>query len=241
MCSFQYTSVLKALSLSLVLINLILLSSCREAPRVHMQIEKKGRDLQGVDVSHHQGIINWKRVKKANPSLAFVYVKCSEGKDYVDPRFKVNADGAATQGYKVGAYHFFRMTSGAHEQFRNFKKQMDGVKLDLIPMVDLEKDDGRDRKVVQDSLRVFLTLLEDAYGKKPMIYGTNKSYNELCAPEFNDYPLYIGRYGENKPVVKGPSHYSIWQYTDKGRIKGIPNKVDLCRFHNDCSIRDIQL
>lgn len=198
-------------------------------------------DVKGIDVSHHQGDIDWNKVKKAQPKLAFVYIKCTEGKNYVDPKFKENADGAAAVGYKVGAYHFFRMTSSAHEQFDNFRAQMDAVHIELIPMVDVERSDGKPRKELQDSLQVLLNLLEEAYGKKPMIYGTNRSYNELCAPEFNHYPLYIGRYGKNKPVVTGPSHYTVWQYSESGHIDGIPNAVDLCRFHPDNCINDIVL
>ena len=198
-------------------------------------------NVKGIDVSHHQGDIDWKKVKITRPKLAFVYVKCTEGKDYVDPNFKVNAGGAAAQGIKVGAYHYFRMKSGAHDQFRSFKAQMDAVHLDLIPMVDVERADGKSRKELQDSLSVFLSLLKDAYGKSPMIYGTNHSYNEFCAPEFNGYPLYIGRYGKDKPVITGPSHYTIWQYTEKGSIPGIPKPVDMCRMHPYYELIDIEL
>ena len=195
----------------------------------------------GIDVSHHQGNIDWKTVKENAPDLAFVYIKCTEGKDYIDPNFRVNAKGASSQGFKVGAYHYFRMTSSAHEQFRNFKAQMKKVHFDLIPMVDVETSDGKARKQVQDSLRVLLKLLEKEYGCKPMIYGTNSSFNADCAPEFNDYPMYIGRYGSDAPVVKGQSHYTIWQYSETCKIKGIPHYVDACRFHSDCSINDILL
>lgn len=197
--------------------------------------------IKGIDVSHHQGDIDWAKVKRAQPKLAFVYVKCTEGKSYVDPKFKVNAEGASAQGYKVGAYHFFRMTSNAHDQFDNFKAQMDAVQIDLIPMVDVERDDGKPRKDLQDSLQVLLNLLEKEYGKRPMIYGTNRSYNEFCAPEFNHYPLYIGRYGKNKPAITGPSHYTIWQYSEKARIPGIPKTVDMCRMHPVYSQKHIEL
>lgn len=197
--------------------------------------------FDGIDVSHHQGSINWEKVKQAQPELDFVYVKCSEGKTYVDPKFIVNARGASEQGYKVGAYHYFRMTSSAREQYRNFKTQMDRVHLDLIPMVDIERDDNKPRKELQDSLRVLLNLLEKAYGKKPMIYGTQRSYNSYCAPEFNDYPLYIGKYSSSKPIVIGPSHYTIWQFSETGSIKGFVGGVDLCRFHPEKSWNDISL
>jgi lysozyme len=217
----------------IIAIPFILLISCfcgqrkyEAPPKVVLQT-----DIQGIDVSHHQGNINWNKVKKARPDLAFVYVKCTEGMDYVDPRFKANVKGASSQGYKVGAYHYFRMTSSAHDQFESFKSQMDAVPIDLIPMVDVERNDGKPAKELRDSLQVLLNLLEEAYGKKPMIYGTNRSYNEFCAPMFNHYPLYIGRYGKNKPVVTGSSHYTIWQYTENAKIPGIPQSVDQCRVH----------
>ena len=198
-------------------------------------------EIIGIDVSHHQGDIDWEMVKQEHPNLAFVYVKCTEGKSYVDPKFKINADGAAAQGFKVGAYHYYRMTSSAHEQYENFKAQLVAVHIGLIPMVDVERSDGKPRKELQDSLQVLLDLLEKEYGKKPMIYGTNRSYNEFCAPEFNHYPMYIGRYGSKPPVVTGPSHYTIWQYSESTSINGIPKAVDMCKFHSECAVQSIEL
>ena len=210
-------------------------------PRKTVLRRNAKQEFAGIDVSHHQGQIEWTKVKKAKPDLQFIYVKCSEGKTYKDPYFSKNVKGAASQGYKVGAYHYFRMTSGAHDQFRNFKEQMDKVNLDLIPMVDIETNDKKPRKELQDSLQVLLNLIEKAYGKKPMIYGTQRSYNSYCAPEFNDYPLYIGKYSASKPVVIGPSHYTIWQFSETGTINGFKGGVDLCRFHPDKSLKDIVL
>ena len=225
---------------------ILLLASCghkakKVVPRMAEGASTSIEEVFGIDVSHHQGDIDWQEVKKSSPDIAFVYVKCSEGKDYVDKAFKSNAEGAARNGFRVGAYHFFRMTSSSHDQFENFKKQMDAVSISLRPMVDVERGDGKPRKELQDSLRVLLNLLEKAYGVKPVIYGTNRSFNEFCAPEFNDYPMYIGRYGKEKPIVKGPSHYTVWQYSETGVIDGIPKPVDLCRFHPDCGIDNIKL
>lgn len=215
------------------------IDSVRVLPDKLIKKKELLKDVDGIDVSHHQGNIDWEKVKVSCPSLKFVYIKATEGKNYVDPRFKTNAKGASLAGYRVGAYHYFRMTSSAHDQFNNFKTQMDAVHLDLLPMVDVETNDKMPRKQFQDSLKVFLGLLEKEYGKTPVIYGTQRSYNSYCAPEFNDYPLYIGRYGASKPVVIGPSHYTVWQFSDTGRIPGIPRPVDLCRFHPDCDCEDL--
>ncbi len=203
------------------------------------------KDVAGIDVSRHQGNVNWEKVKKTLPKGSFVYVKCTEGATYIDPKCKTLAKGAKASGYRVGGYHFFRMSSSAHDQFRHFKKILDAIGPDLIPMVDVELGDGKwsqkEIRRAQDSLQVMLNLLEKAYGVKPIIYGTQRSYNTYCAPRFNHYTLYIGRYGKDKPVINGSSHYTIWQFTEKGRIDGIEKPVDFCRFHPQKSMKDILL
>lgn len=197
--------------------------------------------VDGIDVARYQKEINWTQVSKSLKPSSFVYIKCTEGATYTDPMYEENARAAKKSGLHVGGYHYFRMTSSAHEQFKNFKKALDIIPFDLIPMVDVEGNDGKPKKELQDSLQTFLNLLEKEYGKKPMIYGTQRSYNTYCAPRFNKYCLYIGRYGKDAPVVNGPSHYTIWQYTEKGKVHGIKTTVDLCKFHPEKDIKDILL
>lgn len=199
------------------------------------------QSLDGIDVARYQKNINWKKASKDIKKNGFVYIKCTEGATYTDPKYKAHASGAKKAGLHIGGYHYFHMTSSAHDQFNNFKKALDTIGGDLIPMVDVEVDDGHPTKELQDSLQVLLDLLEEEYGAKPMIYGQQRTYNMYCAPRFNDYPMYIARYGENAPVVKGPSHYTVWQYTDKGKVHGIDHSVDLCRFHPKKGIKDILL
>ena len=115
------------------------------------------RGYNGMDVSHHNGDITWEVVKR-DKRIEFVYIKASEGKTYVDPTYRTNLRNARKQGLKVGSYHFFRMTSGAHEQFRHFKTVVKKEEQDLIPMVDVETNDRHPIKETRDSLRVFLRL-----------------------------------------------------------------------------------
>lgn len=197
--------------------------------------------IDGIDVARYQGNINWNIASRSLSKNSFVYIKCTEGATYTDPTYKKNAMQAKKHGLHIGGYHYFRMTSSAHAQFNNFKKALDSIDCDLIPMVDVETKDKKSVRALQDSLQVFLDLLEKEYGTKPMIYGTMRSYNSYCAPRFNTYPLYIGRYGEEPPVVNGPSHYTIWQYSDKYIMDGISKPVDVCRFHPMRSIKDILL
>lgn len=72
----------------------------------------------GVDVSAHQGDIDWRRV--AGDDIEFVYIKPTEGGDFVDARFAQNWAEAATVGLDRGAYHFFTFCAPATVQARNF-------------------------------------------------------------------------------------------------------------------------
>lgn len=199
------------------------------------------KDSVGIDVARYQGEIDWQTVSKEK--ILFVYIKATEGKTYTDPKFHQNIEGAQKTGLKVGAYHFFRMTSGAREQFNHFYSQVSKYKLDLIPMIDVEvpKEEVKSIKLVQDSLDVFINLVKQNFGKKPMIYGTQRSYNTYCAPKYNNLHLYIGRYGPNAPEIRGKGSYTIWQYSEKGKINGIPKAVDLCRFRKGYGVKDIKL
>ena len=207
---------------------LLALISCNTSARSHI----------GIDVSHHQGKILWEDVDK--DEIDFVYIKATEGATYLDPCFHYNMKGASDAGFYVGAYHFFRMTSSASEQFKNFKNATAGYVMSLVPMIDVETSDGKSVSELQDSLNVFIKLIKEEYGCPPMIYGTQRSYNTYCAPRYNNYHLYVGRYGANEPIIKGTGTYTIWQYTENAVLRGIPKPVDMCRFHPKYSLQDIK-
>ena len=191
-------------------------------------------EYQGIDVSNHQGRIDWSLVSK-DENIKFVYIKASEGATHTDKSYLYNIKEARKNGLKCGSYHYLRNTSRIAAQFENFKSSAKKEMQDLIPMVDVEE------KVHKDSIQLFCSLREEHYGKRPAIYGTNRSYNTYCAPDFNDYILMIGRYGKKKPIIKGKGRYSIWQYSEKGKIDGIKKPVDLDRIHPDFDLSRLEM
>ena len=227
---------MKPITPILAIISLIIFISCGKN-----QPTNTTDSFNGIDISRYQGEINWAKVARTYSNIEFVYIKCTEGATYVDSKCIENAKGAKKSGMKVGGYHFFRMTSSPEDQFANYKRIMDKIGPDLIPMIDVEQNDGHTVKEVKRNLSRLISLIEKEYGVSPMIYGTMRSYNTLCAPDFNSHILYIARYGYEKPIVKGPSHYSIWQYTDQAVLDGIEKRVDLCRFHPSFDSRSIVL
>ncbi len=74
--------------------------------------------VQGFDVSHHQGDINWKMISPKK--YQFVYLKATEGGDYKDDKFQDYWLEAREQGLHVGAYHFYRLCKDGASQAQNF-------------------------------------------------------------------------------------------------------------------------
>lgn len=164
------------------------------------------QSYSGIDVSHHNGKINWKEVAK-DSNIKFVYIKATTGSTHTDDCYAYNIKNARENGLKVGSYHFFTSYSSAHKQFENFKSVAKKASQDLIPMV----------------------------------YSGQNVYNKYLAPRFNKFHLMLGNYNGTKPVIHGAGHYTIWQYSETGKIKGIPEKVDLSCFHKDYAVKNISM
>jgi lysozyme len=222
---------MKNVIVSSTIILFVLLSNCASSS------DREFPKSFGIDVSHHNGNINWGQV----PDVEFVYIKATEGATYVDPMFQQNIKGAKAKKLRVGAYHYFRTTSSVQKQFENYKQHVKKSDIDLIPMVDVEECKKWPTTQFQDSLIRFIQLVKSHYGKAPMIYSVNTFYNRYCAPRINNYHLMIGRYGDEEPFIKGRGTYTIWQKSQTGRLAGIAKNVDINVFRKDKSINDISL
>ena len=196
----------------------------------------------GIDVSKHNGNINWQRVAQ-DPNIKFVYIKATEGFSIVDSKYKKNLREARAAGLKVGSYHFFRGYRTAEEQFAIFSQNVDKSQQDLVPMVDVEQTGNSlvKRDLLQVRLQKFMELVKEHYGKYPLLYSQHHFYNERLAPEFNKYFIFMARYSKKEPELKGGGKYNIWQYSEKGHIKGIHGNVDLDRFGPGTRLSDIEL
>ena len=201
------------------------------------QVEKE-LILDGIDVSDHQKDIDW-RATAANKKIKFVYVKATEGATYSSRRYLYNIENARKHGIKVGSYHFVRTGSRIRDQFENFKRVAKKADQDLIPLIDIEVRQGWTNQQVRDSVKLFADLVEEYYGVKPMIYTNASFFNNILGATFADYPLFIARYASNEPTLGCGAKWTLWQFSERGRIKGIDHNVDLCRFNKGCSLKDI--
>ena len=209
-------------------------------PKVRSTLNPANTQFDGIDISKHQGSIDWAELKK-NSKIKFVYIKATEGSDYIDPRYQENIRNARKHGFKVGSYHFLSTRSSATTQFKNFIATAKREDQDLLPVIDVEKLSPWTSQQLRDSIKVFADLLEDYYGCKPMIYTSEKFFTKNLGRAFADYPLFIAKYNSNQPNIG--YKWIIWQFADNGSfkpaVKGNYGEVDMSRFNKGCTINDI--
>ena len=204
-----------------------------------LQCEDTCSHVHGIDLSHYQGQVFWEHVGQ-NTKMSYVYLKATEGGDRIDDRYERNIQLAHRHGIKVGSYHFFRPKTSAIEQLRNFKMQCRPSEQDLIPMIDIETTGGLPTAEFCDSLIKFLGMVEKEYRQPPLLYTFRNFYNWHLQGRVNDYKLMIAMYQPEEPVLEDGRDITMWQYTSKGRLKGISGYVDKSRFMGNHGLKEIR-
>ena len=193
-----------------------------------------GYSIYGIDISRHQGEINWNLLKQGTPDNApieFIYMKATEGSDFSDIHFKENFAKAKEHGFIRGAYHYFSKHSTGLAQAEMFIKSVKLEKGDLPPVVDVEER-PKDKKIFLQELKIFISKIEEHYGVKPIIYSYKK-YKEKYLNEnyFDKYPLWIAHYYVSK--LDENIEWLMWQCSDIGNIPGINENVDINIFNGN--------
>ena len=210
-----------------------------QAQNPYEQCEDTCDHVHGIDLSHYQGEVFWETVGE-NTKMAYVYLKATEGGDRIDEMYERNINLAHRYGLKVGSYHFYRPKTEQIKQLENFKTQCLPGEQDLIPMIDIETKQGLNTEEFCDSLMKFLTLVEEAYKQKPLLYTGTNFYNKYLQGKIDDYQLMIAQYTERAPVLADERDFTLWQYTGKGRIVGVSGYIDKSRFMGKHGLKEIR-
>lgn len=193
----------------------------------------KGYTIHGIDISRHQGKIDWKRLAANQVSeapLHFVFMKATEGGDFKDITFAKNIIESRRNGFITGAYHFYIPRTSASKQALFFTQTVKLKSGDLPPVLDVEVFGKNSKEAFKDSIKVWLDIVEDNYKAKPIIYTSYKFKKKyLSDPIFDEYPFWIAHYYVSKVRYKGK--WDFWQHSDIGIIDGIEERVDLNVFN----------
>lgn len=210
----------------------ILINRAEPAPIVSSFgiIMPKGYTVHGIDISKHQGTIEWERVsrmKKEGIQISFVFIKATEGITRQDNKFEANWKQSERNGMLRGAYHFYYPSRDANKQADNFINIVKLAKGDLPPVVDIEYSNGKSAKKICDDLKVFIGRLEKQYGVKPILYTNTNFYNTYLIGQFEEYPLWIAGYFDHERFYNEfTTPWILWQHSEKGKVDGIRGNVD---------------
>jgi len=184
--------------------------------------------IWGIDVSHHQGRIDWSAIKKQD--FQFAYLKATEGGTFRDSRFRANWEGARRAGLKVGAYHFYTLCRPVADQIANFTSVVPVESDAMPPALDLEfggncAERPSPEKLLED-VGVFSAKLKEKYGADPVLYVTSEFYDAYMRDRFRSPNIWIRSiYG--RPNIPDEKSWKLWQFANRGRVKGIAYPVDL--------------
>lgn len=197
--------------------------------------------LVGFDVSHYQGVIDWKVVDSVagKASLDFVFIRATMGKDGKDKAFHLNWKGARANHFIRGAYHYYRPDENSTEQAENFIKLVKISEGDFPPVLDIE-DMPKEQSMenLRKGLQNWIKLVEAHYKVKPILYSGENYYTHHLKAWFPDHVLWIANYNFFVEEIKPDWHF--WQFTEKGVINGIDGKVDLNIYNgNKADIREL--
>lgn len=235
---------LAAVTVTVFVIAPLFLSRCSHESGVRLP---EGNYGYAVDISKYQKGIVWdslmvltdaqghtmRDIKAATAiqRVRYVMVKATEGENHRDALFSDHWKRSAKAGYSRGAYHFFRSSKSPEKQAQNFIHTVGNIRhKDLPPILDVETiHAGCSNAELNRRLLVWLGIIEEYYGRRPIIYTGDAFLRErLSAEIFEHYPIWIARYGSGSSL-EAPrfKNWMMWQFTDHATVYGIPTPCDL--------------
>lgn len=192
-----------------------------------------GSGVLGIDVSKHNGNINWTEVK--NSGVSYVIIRCgyrgsSTGALIEDPKFKANVQGATAAGLKVGIYFFTQAVNQieAVEEASMTVSLIKNYKISYPVFLDVEasggRADGLDAGTRTQIVNAYCQTIQNS-GYTAGVYA-NKSWlnSKLNVGSLGSYKIWLAQYAA-APTYNG--RYDMWQYSSTGKIGGISGNTDL--------------
>ena len=178
----------------------------------------------GIDVSSYQGTIDWRLVKE--DGISFAFIRCKSAITGEDPMFDCNMYEATQQGIPVGVYYYSGATTDQEIMEETFYllQVVEPYKISLPLVLDIEgpEQSKLSQERLQRNIDIFTKLVKDA-GYEPMIYSnTNFFKNKIGDISIKKWEANYG--------TKTQPNAQYWQYTSKGRVKGIHVNVDMNKY-----------
>lgn len=194
-----------------------------------------GESVLGIDVSYHQGDIDWQQVKEGGVEFAMIrigYRGYETGLLNEDVNARANYQGAKAAGLKVGVY-FFSQAIYPSEAIAEALYTLHFIKdweLDMPVVYDWEtvsgdaRTEGLDARTITDCTNLFCSIVEKAGYESMVYFNSYQGRNLLHLEELVEYPFWLALYQDRMTY---PYKVDMWQYSCTGRVNGIEGDVDL--------------
>lgn len=189
---------------------------------------------KGIDVSYHQGEIDWQAVAADGVEFAIIRVGIrgyGTGKVVLDEMFEQNIQGALNNGIKVGVYFYSHSINQeeVEEEVNLVLEQIAPYKITGPVVYDAEKvSKSRTSSIsMEGRTAMAVTFCEavKAAGYRPMVYlNLDTAFTVFDLTKLEQYDKWFAHYGTD---MYYPYDYKIWQYSESGRVNGISSAVDL--------------
>lgn len=182
-----------------------------------------------IDVSHHQGNIDW---SKASKVVDLAIIRTQYGSQLEDRQHKTYSAGAKKYGVPFGVYSYNLATdeADAKVEARNFYNRAD--KSAKFYVIDVEETTGKNAASMRGIINSYVAELRKLTDKKIGIYIAHHKYQEYNLDMSKADFVWIPRYSSTKPNFA----HELWQYTDSGKVDGISTYVDLNRLASGVSL-----
>lgn len=185
--------------------------------------------IKGIDVSKHQGIIDWKKVKEGGVEFAIIRIGYGGSVPVKDEKFEENYKNAKANGLKVGTYlySYANSESDVEAEVNSILKWLDGKTFDLPFYLDVEDKKTQGKLSVNELTNYVYNICEriEKAGYFTGIYASkNWLETKLDMNKLNRFTVWLAQWSSN-PTYQGS--YGLWQYTSDGSINGISGRVDM--------------
>ena len=195
-------------------------------------VKPSNATAQGIDVSYHQGTIDWEKVKNSG-QVDFAIIRCGIGMDQTnqdDTQWENNTSECERLGIPYGTflYSYADTVEKARSEAQHVVRLVQGKNLTYPIYYDMEDNSVMnkiDSKTAGEIAQTFLNTLEANGYKNVAVYSSKSLFEtKLTADIFNRYPRWVAHYND---TCGYQGSYHMWQYTNKGQIDGITGNVDL--------------
>lgn len=202
----------------------------------HYYVNGERADIQGIDVSYHQGDIDWEAVKADGIEFAMLrlgYRGYETGKINIDERFHEYAQGALDAGLYIGVYFYSQAVTveEAREEAEAVLNEISEYEIMYPVVFDWEivgDENARTNDVSSETLNRCASVFSNTIargGYIPMIYSVKKmALYKLDLSRLSGFDFWLAEYRDEPEF---PYSFAMWQYASDGNVDGIDGEVDL--------------